>query len=111
MSGSQCTHKPDEHADGVGDQEAVIQNPKQRLIVVLICRDDTDENKLFFPSTPDLSPRVRTWQRQNAPQVTACDQITPARPNSNKQGHKDATYGRGKTEKCFKKLVMLILKQ
>lgn len=85
MSGSQCTHKPDKHADGIGDQEAVIQNSEQRVIVVPIWRDDTDETMSFFflhtiahksPTEPvhidirsrdqdkrtDPSPSVHAWR-------------------------------------------------
>lgn len=31
-----CQNQPDEHADGIGNQEAVIQDPKQCLVVILV---------------------------------------------------------------------------
>ena len=45
---SNSTYTPEKHADSIGDQEGVIQDPEQCLIVVLVWRDDTDQTISFL---------------------------------------------------------------
>lgn len=39
---------PEKHANGIGHQEAVVQNAKERLIVALIYRGDAKKSHLEF---------------------------------------------------------------
>ncbi len=45
---SNITYSPDKHADGIRHQEGVIQDTKQRLIVVLVYRQDAHETMSFL---------------------------------------------------------------
>lgn len=47
-SAKNSKYKPEKHPDGISNQKAVIQDPKQCLIVVLVFNEKTDKTVTFL---------------------------------------------------------------